>query len=184
MRHGENNHLVKNKDIAYFWPEVTPIKLTKKGQKDVKNSVKKIKKAGIDLIYSSDILRAKETAKIAAKELGIKKIIYDKRLRDINMGVYQGRAKKDFCEFMGYKKRKFSKNPPRGESWVDVKKRVKNFIKKVDKTYKGKNILIVGHGDPLWLLEGVVKGKTNRQLINEVFKKEKYIGIAELRKIN
>ena len=184
MRHGENVYRIKKRGYAYPLKDNNSIKLTKGGKNQVKKGLKKIKKEKIDFIYSSDFCRTKETAKIASRELDIKKINFDKRLRDINMGVFHGRKKEEFYKFVDYKKRKFSTKPPKGKSWNDLKKRMAGFLKNIDKKYKNKKILIVGHGDPLWILEGIIKGMTNRELSDEIFLKKNYIKVGGLRKIN
>jgi broad specificity phosphatase PhoE len=184
LRHGENIYRIKKGGFAYPLKDNTSIRLTKGGKNQVKRSLKKIKKGEIDFIYSSDFCRTKETAKIASRGLDIKKINFDKRLRDINMGVFHGRKKEEFYKFIGYKKRKFSTKPPKGESWEDLKKRMTSFLKNIDKKHKNKKILIVSHGDPLWMLEDIIKGMTNRELLDEIFIKKNYIKVGELRKIN
>ncbi len=184
LRHGENNYQVEKKEFAYPSGVAPSVKLTEKGKKEIKQVAKWLEKNNITLIYSSDFFRTRQTAEIVAKESGIKKINFDKRLRDINLGIYHGKTKKDFYEFVGYKKRKFSTKPPQGESWNDVKRRIADFIKDIDKKYQDKNILIISHGDPLWLLEGVIKGLNKKQLLRQVFIAQNYIKVGELRKVN
>jgi broad specificity phosphatase PhoE len=140
-----------------------------------------MKNLRIDLIYSADFFRTKQTAEIVAKELN-KKIIFDKRLRDINLGIYRGRKKEEFYrDFLKVFPLRFTKRPPGGESWQDVQKRMLNFLKKIDKKHKGKNILIVSHGDPLWLLEGAIKG-WNLEKFSKI-SQPNYIQPGELRKL-
>jgi len=183
LRHGETNYQVKKKSFVYpSWSNKPLVKLTKKGEGEIKNLIPKIKKLKIDLIYSSDIFRAKRTAEIVAKELGLN-IILDKRPRDINLGVYHGKTKAEFYRDFPDPKKRFSKRPQGGESWNDVKKRMVDFLTKIDKKYKNKKILIISHGDPLWLLEGVIKGMTNQELLDEIFIKKNYIKVGELRKL-
>jgi len=184
LRHGENVYRIKKKEFAYPAKDSPLIKLTKEGREEVRRNLKKIEKGKIDFIYSSDFHRTRETAKIAAKELDIKKINFDKRLRDINMGIFHGRKKEEYFKFMGYRKRKFSTRPPEGESWDDLKKRMKGFLEKIDKRHKGKNILIVGHGDPLWIMEGIIRRMKNREMTDNLFVKGNYIQVGELRKAN
>jgi broad specificity phosphatase PhoE len=184
LRHGENIYRIKKQGFAYPSKDNNSIKLTKGGRNQVIKNLKKIKKVKIDFIYSSNFYRTKETAKIAAKELSVKKINFDRRLRDINMGVFHGRKKEEFYKFVGYKKRKFSTKPPKGESWAELKKRMIIFFKNIDKKHKNKKILIVSHGDPLWMLEGIIRGMTNRELLDEIFVNKNYIKVGELRKIN
>lgn len=183
LRHGRTNFQVKKPDFIYPPNDGPAVRLIEEGKKQVKKSVQKIKKAGIDEIYSSDFFRTAQTARIAARELGIKKINFDKRLRDYNLGVYHGKTKKEFYRDFPVPKERFFKRPKGGESWNDVKKRMVNAIKGIDKKYAGKNILIVSHGDPLWLLEGAVKGLNNQELLDEIFIKKNYIKTGELRKL-
>lgn len=179
LRHGETIYQTKKKEFVYSL-DTAQIGLTKSGKKKIKAQAKKLKKKKIDLIFASDFFRTRQTSEIVAKELGLK-VNFNSRLRDINLGVYHGRAKKEFYrDFPREAKKRFYRSPLKGESWNDVKKRVLNFMKEIDKKYKNKRILIVSHGDPLWLLEGIVKRLNNNQLLKQIFEK-KYIKTGELR---
>lgn len=169
LRHGETIYQTKKKNLIYPpFPEKPPIKLTKKGEKQVKSASRNLKKLGISLIFSSDFFRTRQTAGIVAKYLDIHKINFDKRLRDINLGIYYGRTKSEFYKkFPIYSKVRFYKRPPQGESWLDSRKRVMAFLKDVDKKYRDKTILIVSHGDPLWLLEWAVKNWSIKKMLRE-----------------
>ena len=170
--------------MTYFkWLDTNPpVKLTKKGVNRIKIVANKLKKEKINLIYSSDIFRACQTAKIVSKILGIK-VIFDKRLREINLGVYHGRPKKELYNDFPRIIERFKKRPLKGESWNDVRKRLKSFLKDIEKKHKNKKILIVSHGDPLWLFEGIIKKMTNKELLDEIFQDKKYIKMGELRKL-
>jgi len=178
LRHGQTIYQTKKKDFIYPWPENPVVKLTKRGENQIKSIAKKLKKEKIDLIFASDFFRTRQTAKIVAKELGLK-INFDKRLRDVNMGIYHGRLREEFYQdFPGVSPLRFIKRPPGGESRQDCQKRMVNFLKEIDKKYKDKKILIVSHGGPLWLLEGAVKSLNNEQLLEQ-----KHIEVGELRKL-
>ena len=56
-------------------------------------------------------------------------------------------------------------------------------LKEIEDNFENKNVLIVSHGDPLWLLEGYMRGKSNEELILEENKKES-IKTGEIREIN
>ena len=184
LRHGQTIFQTKNKEFMYPWPETAPVKLTEQGKRQIKKSAGFLKTKGIDIIYSSDTFRTRQTAGIAAKELGLK-VIFDTRLRDINLGIYQGGKKEEFYrDFQRDNPKRFSKRPKGGESWNDLKRRMKDFIRSVDKKYENKNILIISHGDPLWLLENaVVKGLNNQELLGEISLNKKYIQPGEVRKL-
>jgi len=152
LRHGQTPYQAERKGIIYPWPEPSPILLTKKGEGEVKKSAQKLKKEKIDMIYSSDISRTRQTAGIVSKELGLE-IIFDVRLRDIDHGIYKGGPQEEYLRFFSNSKERLSKRPPQGENWDDVRRRMTNILEEIDKKYKNKRILIVSHKGPLWILE-------------------------------
>ena len=181
LRHGHTNHHVKRPEFTYPRPDSPKVRLTKIGQAQIKTAVRKLRKSGVDLIYSSDFHRAKQTAKIAARALGAK-LFFDKRLRDLNIGIYHGRKREEFHrDFPKGSKNRFFKAPPEGESWFDCQKRMLSLLKEVDRKDKGKVILIVSHGDPLWLLEGGVKNFTQAEMLK--YKETDYMDFGELKKL-
>lgn len=181
LRHGQTPQQTKRKKFIYKWPDNPPVKLTRKGAKQIKEAAKKLKQEKVSLVYASDIFRTRQTAGIVAKRLGLK-VNFDKRLRDINLGIYHGRPKKEFYQDFSNRRERFYKKPKKGESWNDVKKRLLNFLKEIDKKYKNKNILIISHGDPLWLLEGAIRGFPNKKLLKKLLKSN-YIKVGELRRL-
>jgi len=183
LRHGQTIYQTKKRQRSYPLPQKNSVKLIKKGQSQIKKAGRALKKEKIDIIYSSDFLRTRQTAKIIAKKLA-KKIIFDKRLRDINLGVYRGKSRARFRrDFpLSASKKRFAKRPKGGESWEDVRKRMAEFLKEIDEKQRNKTILIVSHGDPLWLLEGVVRGWSGKKLIYEKLA-GRYIKTGGLRKL-
>lgn len=181
LRHGQTIYQTKKKDFIYPpFPEKPAIKSTKTGVKQIKTVTKSLKKAGIDLIFSSDFFRTRQTAKIVSEELGIGKINFDKRLRDVNLGIYRGGLKKDFYrDFPVDSENRFNKKPAGGESWNEVRKRMLSVLREIDKKYKGKTILIISHGIPLWLLEGAVKNWSMEKLL-KVKRDKEFIKTGEL----
>ncbi len=181
LRHGQTPYQLKKDKIIYPWPEPKPLLLTKKGKEEIKSIAKKLKKEKIDLIFSSDLPRTRQTAEIIAEETG-SKIVYDQRLREINVGIFRGRKIKEYYDYFSSPEEMFWKAPQKGENLREVQKRVFDFFKEIDKKYNRKNILIVSHGDPLWLLEGKIKKKSDAELIKEKLE-GKTIKIGELRKL-
>jgi isoleucyl-tRNA synthetase len=179
LRHGHSCR--QKKKILVCWPEKIRCPLTEEGKKQIGKAAKELFNKKIDIIYSSDLLRTKQTAQIVSKKLGVK-IKYDPRLRDTNFGIYNGRLSaevwKDFPENKLLRKR-----PPEGENWPDVKKRTLDFIKDIDKKHKNKNILIVSHGDPLMLLEAAMRGLNNKEILKMNIKRA-YVKPGEWRKID
>lgn len=181
LRHGETTHQIKKERIIYPWPESSPILLNEKGKKQIKSVAEKLKAEKIDLIFSSDFSRTRQTAEIVAEKLG-KNVIFDRRLREFNVGVFRGKEAKQYYNYFSSPKQRFWKTPPKGENFRNCQKRIFDFLKEVDKKHKNKKILIVSHGDPLWLLEGKVKGLSEDNLLKQKFQ-NKSIKMGEIRKL-
>ncbi len=178
LRHGEAEHNVK--DLIASGRELgnQVSHITERGKSQALSAARALKKKKVDIIFTSPYRRAIETAKIVSKELGAILII-DKRLREIDCGTFNWRKVGERKKFFKDPMDKFTKAPPSGETLNEVRERAFSFIKDVNVRYQGRNILIVGHGDPLWMLEAVV-GNISR----EDSLKLSYIDVGELREIN
>jgi isoleucyl-tRNA synthetase len=186
FRHG---HSLRNaKDIVASWPEKFHSPLTEKGKKDVERTAKKLK--GVDLIFSSDLLRTKQTSQIISRATGAK-IIFDERLRELDMGDLNGKPVKEAGKFWD-KERKLSKTDyylkrfeikaPGGENWLDAKKRIYGFLKEINEKYQDKTIVIVSHELPLTMLESSVKGLSRKETIG--YREKSQIKTGECRKLD
>ena len=103
-------------------------------------------------------------------------------MRDVNWGIYQGKSALRAWAYYKNPKLRFKKAPPKGESWDEVRDRMLSIFKELEQKYNGKNILIISHGDPLWLLEGWIKGRSENQLLKQKFT-GKMIKTGEVRKL-
>ena len=166
LRHG---HSEKNADDDK--PEIVSSRLdddkyhlTQKGIDQIKKVAKQLKKmGGVYIVVTSPFIRAKETAKIIADELGIKSET-EATIGEIDHGsACEGRSE-HVCEIYNVSQGWETKTAD-GESWVDVRRRMSRFIRQLDEKHKNKKILIVGHGDPLWLLETFTRGLTKEETI-------------------
>lgn len=181
FRHGES--LKQIKKVAICWPEKIYASLTKKGQEEVLKSAKELKSKAIDLIFSSDLLRAKQTAQIISQETGAK-IIFDKRLREFNVGIFNGKTPELVWEYLNKKKNLIEAEPPKGESILEIRKRMYWFLKEINERYKGKKIVIVSHELPLTILEGTLKGLSVEKTLGwRMRKKEIKLETGEWRKV-
>jgi broad specificity phosphatase PhoE len=178
MRHGHPvNH---EKEIVSCWPEKFENPLTKKGVEEVEKSANSLKIKNIDLIFSSDILRTKETAEIVGKILNIEPQC-DERLRENNFGILNGQPREKVREFFGPKDvMRFNKKPEGGEKYIDIEKRMVGFLKSIDKKFKNKIILIVSHELHMMLLEAAVHGVSKEDFYNHRIK----INTAEVVELN
>jgi len=179
LRHGGANS--NDLDIISSYPEKFNNSLTKKGKIQIEKLANSLKNKKIDLIFSSDVLRAKETAEIVSKKLGIK-VSFNKQLREWNFGVLNNQPAEKLTQFYGSEMNRFKKAPEKGENLTEVRSRMVDFVLGLEKKYKNKNILIVSHGDPLWLLECAGKGLSDEKSIE--FKGRRYPKNGDFRKID
>jgi len=163
IRHGESKANVAHILLSHPKEGTISYGLSPKGKKQVKTSVSKNKKDKIldsdVIIYSSDFLRAKETALIASKLLGVKKINLHKNLRERYFGKYD----KTSLDNIKIAWEHDEKNPNHKHMGVEspnkVLKRTIELIQKLEKRHKGKKILLVSHGDVLQILHTHTSGK-------------------------
>jgi isoleucyl-tRNA synthetase len=156
MRHGEAEHNA-GRFLDGNPEELEKVSLTDDGKKEIIKKIKNLKSKKIDLIICSDFKRTKQTAEIISKELGVE-VLTDERIREFNSGNLNGKPDKELGNIYGKPSDKFIKKPEGGESLRDVSKRVSEFLLEIDKKYKDKNILIVSHEWPLWMMEAIMKG--------------------------
>lgn len=189
LRHGQNNYQVENKGIIYNWPDGNPpYYLTEQGKEEARSAGEKLKQDKIDCLFCSDILRCRETAKIIAEVINydIGRIIYDTRLRDLNWGAFGGKTREEYWNFYDNDHMKaFDVPAPNGESWNQCKERVVNLFNEIEEEFQSKNVLIISHGDPLWLLEGYIKDMDNETLLKRRKEKDKemFLKTGEVREI-
>ncbi len=186
MRHGWAEHNQKN--IASSGVEDN-YKLLPKGLKEIEKTALKLNPpAGgekIDLIFSSDFLRTKETSELVAEKLSISKenIIFDERLRDVNVGVFNGKPDGEYHKYFSSPLEKFTKTPPQGENLTELKNRTTSFLYEIENKYKNKNILIVSHEYSIWMLESGARGLNNEEVITLKGKKDDFIKTGEEKKL-
>ena len=124
--------------------------LEKKGISEAKVVAKKLKNKNIGVAFCSDQIRGKQALAQVMKYHKNSKIIIDPRLRERNYGIFSGHEKELFKKyFKNYPEihRGYNANIPRGESLVDVSKRVFPFMKELMKFMQSEkvNVVICAH---------------------------------------
>ena len=168
VRHGEVPSNV-NKVISGYNDE----ELTEKGINEAKRIKEQIKDIKFDAVFSSPVLRAKQTANIIAPNC---EIIYDDRLQERNPGNMIGHKRNeiDKSEWNSLDKEVTIYN---SESLLSGIKRTKSFINDIEKQYTDKTILIVTHMficKSIWMIEN---GITAVNKANEFFQNNDEIKI-------
>ena len=125
-------------------------KLTEIGKERAIKLGKIRKNTHFDVIFTSDLVRAIDSAKLAFPDV---EHIQDARLRECNYGDLEGKDKK-----MIIYEEHIEKPFPNGESLKEVEKRIRNFIVFLKDNYQGKTIGIVAHRAPQLAIEVITKG--------------------------
>lgn len=120
-------------------------KLSDKGKEQAREIAKQVKGDDFDIIFCSDLTRAKQTAEIL---FPAKKLIKDKRLREIDFGDLTGKATKEVDKYR-------LKGFPNGEDYYQLKDRMRDFLEEVAQKYKNKKIAIVGHSGTWKVLNSI-----------------------------
>lgn len=136
--------------------------LTAEGINQAKLLAKRLKFLKIDFAYSSDLDRCVKTAKEILKFHPKTKLILDKRIRERNLGDFQGKkiGKSDWDSLGGDI---LTNKPNGGESFPEMAVRVERFYQHLLKRYLNETILVVTSGGTLWILHGLIRKKTLKE---------------------
>jgi len=164
IRHGETDW---NKEGKYTGQ--TDIFLNETGRQQAREAAKALKIHNPKVIYTSDLIRAVETAQLIAKELHIP-IIQDKRLREINQGEWEGLHISEIHsrygnQFISHRDNPLIVSAPNGESIAEVKTRVIDFLNEITVKHPSEQIVISSHG----LVLGIIRTIAMDIPINKVF---------------
>ncbi len=118
--------------------------LSETGLKEVENLAGKLSGLNPEIIYSSDLARAVQTAEALAllNSWNIPHMV-DSRLREINHGLWEGRKVSEMPELRNLQTVEGFR-PPGGESFRDVAARVSEFMAELKASERG-DVLVVGH---------------------------------------
>lgn len=126
--------------------------------------IPKLENEKYDLIISSTQKRARQTAEIINERLNIT-LLTNELLTERDYGEFEGKSKTEINKkYPEYKNNKIKFDiPGEEEGYSDIKKRVEEFLKYINKNYSNKKILIITHNAVI---------RTFNIIINELNDKE------------
>ena len=107
----------------------------------------------IDVVYSSDLQRATDTAEIAFGERSVE-IRHDARLRECNYGDWNGAAVDLVHEDRG---RYIDTAYPSGETYRQVVSRMRDFLSELA-TSDARHVVVISHRAPWYAMEHLLNG--------------------------
>ena len=156
IRHGRQNTTLCNADV-----ELSP-----EGRKQAELLGARLKNYGIDAVYSSNLIRAMQTAEIINRELKLPVEIRE-GIREISFGAMEGHSdeynEEHFHEFKLEQKKLTEDIPyPEGENGTAVYNRAMPVIKEIAGSEK-KNIAVVAHGGTIRALLAALIGRSQAE---------------------
>lgn len=156
VRHGESESNANYKHLTdkdhKKWGELQS-PLTQKGRQQAKQIAAKLSDIEFDSIFSSDLLRARQTAEIIAKKNNLK-VNTVSTIRERNYGetFYRLSAQeknevKKAVMLLNDEEKLLYKFSNDGESAQEGVKRFETFLNEIAPLYKGKKIVVVNHGN-------------------------------------
>jgi broad specificity phosphatase PhoE len=106
----------------------------------------------IEAIYSSDLCRARATADLLAR--GERDVIPDPRLREANMGLFQGLTAVELRAaypeaYEAWRQDSVRNRPLEGETLEDLGARCMAALRDILPRHAGKTVAVVAHGGPV-----------------------------------
>lgn len=155
VRHGETEW---NKSLRYQGQ--SDIRLNEKGIEQAARVRERLSPEKIDVIYSSDLVRAHETAEIIAARHSILEICQSPLLRETNFGEAEGltfgeikdRYPQITDDLQSWRTRSPELHFPGGESIIQLAARVGQFVGQLKDHKPEETVLVVAHGGSLQVL--------------------------------
>lgn len=137
-RHGQTDYNVENRVCG-----ISDARLTALGIEQAKSLVGQLENIELDYLYVSPLKRAIKTANRANLHHHLPLLI-EPRISELNFGIYEGVDRKD-PDFLR-NKRDLAYRYPGGESFIELCKRVYEFLDEIMEQWTSGNVLLVCHG--------------------------------------
>lgn len=153
IRHGQTDW-----NIARRFQGHSNVPLNEFGRKQAAALADRLSAQQVDALYSSDLERAFETAKMIVHLSSCKPNLHsDLRLREINFGDWEGLSyneiKEKYPEALLARENDVYKNaPPNGETLEQLTVRVQSMLDELYARHKDQAVLIISHGGVLQIL--------------------------------
>jgi alpha-ribazole phosphatase len=156
VRHGETEY--NKKGCYYGW---TDCSLTSEGIEQSEALREVFKQIEYEIILSSDLKRATETANII--NCHAIELVTDHRLRELNFGKWEGKHYKEiieeYCEHWNlWVEDWINAVPTDGESLISMNNRICEYMDEILAKYKDKSIVIVSHNGVLRIISAYLLG--------------------------
>jgi broad specificity phosphatase PhoE len=152
IRHGETDWNIEGRYQGQADPP-----LNSQGLLQAQELVQDLGNSAIDILYTSPLLRTKQTANIIASDLGIS-VIDEPRLMEIHQGDWQTRLRSEIEHlypelFSNWETNPWKVSPPGGEHLSEVQTRVYQAVDEILRNQSHQTIGLVTHRIPIALIK-------------------------------
>lgn len=157
-RHGETNWNVEKKIKGQL--ENANTFFTDNGFEQINDLISFLQENEIEAIFTSDLLRTKDTTRIINEELNLP-VYYCRDFRGLNMGNFQGGSMSDFLKDENVKKAFIDYNVriPGGESINELNTRFLSSLYKIVTDYPFKRVAVISHGAAISNVKSFISGE-------------------------
>jgi broad specificity phosphatase PhoE len=176
MRHGESKANAEDKIISHPSNALGDLYgLTGLGRQQVIEAAKNSKLTSETIIYTSDYMRAKESAELVSQTLNAQVMHISTDLRERDFGEWEGKPTANYEAI--WQNDSEAKDNTGVESPDEILDRTTKLITEIEAEYKDRQVLLVAHGDTLQILQcGFNKVSPTRH------RNLSHLGIAEIRR--
>ncbi|MBP3493954.1 MAG: GNAT family N-acetyltransferase [Oscillospiraceae bacterium] len=142
--------------------------ITPRGYQQLAALKKRFESVQIDAVYSSDLFRARTTARAIYEPKGLE-VRLDEQLREVNMGSWEGRTWQELTMEDPQQMYNFNRDLSQweiegGESVAHARDRMIAALKRIAKANEGKTVAVVSHGAVLRITLGTLQGLSLQEL--------------------
>ena len=149
IRHGESEanirNVISNRESSFH--------LTPKGRRQAEALAEKLRDIPLSAIFSSPVLRARETAEILSTDLGVAYQVTE-ALREYDCGILEEKSDEESWRYHRQYfedwiiRKNYTSKPDEGECFLDIQNRFVPFIDELvsANSHGDRHILLIGHG--------------------------------------
>jgi broad specificity phosphatase PhoE len=145
MRHGETDWNREGRVMGR-----NPVELSAQGREQVAAAAEFARGLKLDLIVTSPLVRARQSAAIVAERLGGVELIEDGRLTEVEYGRWEGMSFQSLLKdefYLQYKEHPVTMATPGGENLAQAQSRGLAAVHDAMRANHGRRVLFVSHGD-------------------------------------
>ncbi len=172
VRHGQSIHNLQQTIAGQLDSELTDL-----GFEDARHVARTIGRRDFDVIYSSDLLRARQTADTIIQTLDLDcPVQLSPLLRELDYGQFTAKAVAAAFRFLNYKHRPAERYPG-GEGFLDLEERVGRFLRQMLAEAGGRRILITAHAGSIRLIAMLLDATHKQEHLDRAYS-NRFLGKA------